>query len=214
METPCIICNLPMISEDDEPEPTITLMCSHTAHTLCFMRQYSAFHLSDLRCRECNTPVVPNEVLQEAENFVTTTNDNNIVKFMWETEPEFKKGLKSLRTLETPISKSSTALKSKHKALLAEHKEDIDVHVQIIKYKVKQVQNKYTSLEEYKTMGKLVSKYNTAYKHFLKRWGMDSWTIRSGLRNIDGAKPLVPGTPKYFMYRHKYGQYKFGVRIR
>lgn len=216
METTCIMCTLPMINEAGEPEPTITLMCNHTAHTLCFMRHAATrnLYLHNMNCHECDTPVVPMDIVLEAQALNHPNNEAQIVKFMWETEPDFKNDLKTLRKFQANIGKSSSALKSKHKAILAQHKEDIDVHVQIIKYKVEEAQKKYKTCEEYKTISKLMSVYSTAYMKFVKRWGVEGWTIRHVLRNIQGAKSLVPNTPRHNLYQYKHGLYKFGVRIR
>jgi hypothetical protein len=204
----CGICDLQMA----DGEPTMTLMCNHKFHTLCFIRHYATTNLSDTRCRECNIHVVPGDILQEAEALVNPESRNEIIKFLWETDPDFKSDLKGLYSLKTEQKKQSIMCFRKQREILVKHNEEIEPVVDLMRDVVKKHKNEYKKSDEYIATKKVGTKYHLAKLKFNRRWGVRVWELRDSLKKIPGAEKYAKLTDYMYLWHPR--DYKFNVRIK
>ena len=205
----CTICD-EAIADD---QPSMTLLCLHKYHTLCFLQSKAASYISDARCPTCDIHIVPNDVLLAAEQFHSPDTKHEIIKFLWETDAMFKEHLVTLRTIKRENNRLGRIATKRQSEILKEYKELIKPHVETLKTIVIGTKKNFMKSEEYINAKKSMLKYSLAQQRLRKEWGISMWELQSALRKIPEAKPYLP-EEAYSRHRFNRSLYKFNIRIK
>lgn len=204
----CTICD-EAIADD---QPSITLLCLHKYHTLCFLQSKAGSFISDIHCPTCYVHIVPNDVLLAAEQFHSGDTKNEVIKFLWETDTKFKEDLVALRTAKRDNTRLGRICNKKEAEVLKEYKELIKPYVETLKQIVTAAKKNFMKCEEYLQSKRSFLKCVLATRKFRREWGISIWELRAALRKIPGANGYIPD--EFYRYRSRRNLYKFNIRIK
>ncbi len=193
-------------------QPCMELLCRHKVHTECALREATANDILGMRCPSCRDFVVPRQMMDEAEAIHGEEGQAEVVKYMWEHDPQFKAGLQSLHEARLAARKATIAVGKKTKEMEAKLKTDIEPFVAEIKAKVRATKAAHKALPEQKELVKLARTYYTKQTNFVARWGVGMWRIRSALRDVAAARTLIGDYFAVRALRTSRGR-QFNVRI-
>jgi len=203
----CEICIAPMALD----EPTCTLLCNHTVHTECILRQLIIHEMVGIRCPSCNANVM-NDTLT-AEGHAVHGNDarNEIIQYMWHHEPQFKTGLEVLKQAQLQKAATYKALKKKEKEMVRNLEDLVEPFLGTIREKVKEAKVEYKESAEYKEHAKADKSHSFKWHAFRNKWDIGAYSIRMALRTIAAARSLMP--TNVYMHRRR-GDSVFNVVVR
>jgi len=204
----CTICDQAITDE----EPSMTLLCLHKYHTLCFLQSKAGSFISDIHCPTCDVHIVPNDVLEAAEQFHSGDTKNEVIKFLWETDENFKAYLIHMRTLKHENVRLSRIYNKKEAEVLKDYKELIKPHVETLKEIVRGAKKNVMKSEEHIQSKKAFMKYAIGLGKLRREWGISVWELKNGLNKIPGAKTYL--LDQIYRYRYRGSLYKFNVRIK
>jgi hypothetical protein len=203
----CTICD-EAIADD---QPSITLLCLHKYHTLCFLQSKAGSFISDIHCPTCDVHIVPNDVLEAAEQFHSGDTKHEVIKFLFETDEKFKEDLVNLRTLKRENTRLGRVSNKKEAEVLKDFNDLIKPHVQTLKEIVTGTKKNFMKSEEHINFKKSFLKCVVASRKFRREWGISMWELRSAFKKIPAAKAFMPD--EFYRYRLHPSLRKFNVRI-
>lgn len=205
----CSICAETITTTDKKFE----LLCGHTYHSICAFRRNVGQVVNEIRCPDCHTYIVPNEIVDEFQATYGQEAANEIITYMWTSNTEFKDSLKSLKVASAELAKTSKIQQKNLKTAIAAAQQEIEPHVVAIKNKMTAAKKEYTQTDENKNMNTASRIYHTKLSVFRKKWGVHMWQVRTVLFNNPEAKRFLPSRNLMYHY-HRSGLRGFNVRIR
>jgi hypothetical protein len=181
----CTICN----EVKDAETPKIQLLCGHDFHTECWLRSNGVVGLGGITCRTCHAYVIPEQMHNELEGAANPESKNEIIKFLWEKNDDFKVFLSDSCISVKNLKGSLKALTTKTNELL--NNEDLLHYRGILRDKVIELQKELIASEEYRLAKSYERVYHNRVKKLHLTWGFSVWELRSALEGVESAMPLV-----------------------
>ena len=180
----CTICN------EVREVARIQLLCGHSFHTDCWLRN-NGMHggLAGIRCNDCHTFIIPDEIHNEIQNGEDDNSKDSIIKFLWETNDDFKANLFELFNIIKTQNKSLSFL-NKRAEILNLNSELLECKNKL-KLTLAELNKEYKKTEEYKYSVKIGRTYNKKMNDFLRTWGCNLWEIKTALRDITGNRNIA-----------------------
>lgn len=205
----CEYCTEPIVMD----QPCSELLCHHKVHTECMLRQAATVDILDMRCAACREWIVPRQIVDEAEAVHGQEGQDEVVRYMWEHEPQFKASLEGLREARTKFTKAEMALRKKTKEMVANLKVEVEPLVSQVREKVRTAKAAFKAIPEHKEATKTAKSQHLKTLAFRRRWGVGLWQVRSALQDIAAARTLVNGVYGNGYGRQSYMERNFNVRI-
>ena len=184
----CTICN-----ELKEDAPIIELLCGHNFHTECWLRNTVPLNtIGGLRCHECNAYLIPEDLHAEiiAQDYATNVKQD-IVKFMWAENEDFKKFLLESMKKWKNHRKSSTILNKKANEILKD--EELLEHRQLMKARLAELRKGLMESPEYKEALKNQRINQSSTVKLNTVWGVSGWDVRGALKDEPEVQAFVKG---------------------
>ena len=181
----CTICN----EVKDADTPKIQLLCGHDFHTECWLRSNGVVGLGGITCRTCHAYVIPEQMHNELEGAANPESKHEIIKFLWESNDDFKLFLNDSATAVKNLKGSLNALAAKTKELL--NNEELLEYRGVLRDKLSELQKEFMECEEYRVAKSYERVYNNKLKKLHLTWGVSVWDLKSALEGVESAVPLV-----------------------
>jgi hypothetical protein len=175
----------------------------HKTHTECAIRQM--LHIDDgpyIRCPTCEASLVSETLAEEANNFYNEEARHEVIRTMWESEPDFKEDLIKVRQARTTYTRAHAEAGKKGKELLAKLQEEMEPILDVLRQRVRAAKQAFASSDESKADARALSSLRTKQTRVYKKWGVSWWSVRNALRGIAAARGIV-GLPHYFYGRSR-----------
>jgi hypothetical protein len=185
----CTICN-----EIKEDAPKMELLCGHSFHTECWIGRHVGHGLNGIRCGTCNEYIVPDELHVGFTNLtqVQESDKSNIIKYLLESDEEFRKTLLDIRKMS---SKRSSYVKKLYAKVKDEIKnEEMLIHVSFLKNRLKEIKSELKESEDYKTLNSVDRSCTAKVNKLHRRWGITVYEACRALSNTENKKylPTIP----------------------
>ncbi len=205
----CEYCTEPIAMD----QPCSELMCHHKVHTECLLRRAVTEDILNLHCPNCRDWLTPRNIIDEEEAVHGQEGQHEVIRYMWEHEPQFKASLEGLREARTKFTKAEMALRKKAKEMVANLKADVEPLVTQVREKVRAAKAAFKAIPEHKEAAKVTKSQHLKTLAFRRRWGVGLWTVRNALQDVAAARTLVNGVYGTGYGRRLFLERNFNVRI-
>lgn len=134
------------------------------------------------RCNTCEQRIVPNDMLEHADENDYTEAEIDIIDNIYKTQPAFIHTIESLRGLWNKLTKKHNSLvKTTHRSV-KKFREDLANVIGFLKDKSKEKVKEILTSDEYIQYKKDSLSYAIKLKRFLNNWGVNPYNLGSYLR--------------------------------
>jgi hypothetical protein len=183
------------------------LRCGHRLHTQCYLNGLAHLHVTPLRskCGICETSILEQSAIDYFRDTDPNPDGDVSVIRLWETNPEFRNGLKELRKERSKCVTMSRGIYSQMKVFKDEFVDLTQVSVNTIRMYKKEFQKKMNGIANRRSVVYYNSLYSRKLKEFCKKYKIWSSSLRQ-LRTMNGGPrmPRCMGIP--WKYRFPVGR--------